>query len=250
MGGTDVRGVTGEMLDLLARTGRALSVTAITQPAGHAALASRVAELDLDVELVAPQADLTDLMLGQDLVVSAAGTSVWELCCLGVPAALVCVSDNQQAGYRRVLDQGAAVGLGSAESGLDQDAAVQTLRSVLDDVGLRDALSRTATRLVDGRGAWRVVRAWEQLAGRAPNLRPVATGVRVRPADGRRRREAAPLAERPDHPGGLPQLRRGRCRRAPGLAGAHPGRPGPTAAGGDRRRRRRRHRALGPAGRR
>ena len=182
MGGTDVRGVTGEMLDLLARTGRAMSVTAITQPAGHDALASRVAELDLDVQLVAPQADLTDLMLGQDLVVSAAGTSVWELCCLGVPAALVCVSDNQQAGYRRVLDQGAAVGLGSAESGLDQDAAVQTLRSVLDDVGLRDALSRTATRLVDGRGAWRVVRAWEQLVGRAPNLRRVATGVRVRPA--------------------------------------------------------------------
>jgi spore coat polysaccharide biosynthesis predicted glycosyltransferase SpsG/RimJ/RimL family protein N-acetyltransferase len=166
MGGTDPLGVTGAVLDALAATGRGLAVTAIAQPAGRDELERRVAGYALDVELVPPRPDLAALMLGQDLVVSAAGTAVWELCCLGVPAALVCVADNQEAGYRRVLARGAAVGLGSAAHGLDHDAAVATLQQVLGDRALREQLSAAGTRLVDGRGAWRVVRSWEQLAVR------------------------------------------------------------------------------------
>jgi RimJ/RimL family protein N-acetyltransferase len=113
--------------------------------------------------------------------VTAAGTTVWELCCLGVPAALVCVADNQEAGYRRVLERGAAVGLGSAAHGLDRDAAVATLQQVLADRVLREHLAAAGTRLVDGRGAWRVVRSWEQLAVRRE--RPAAAvDLSVRPA--------------------------------------------------------------------
>jgi RimJ/RimL family protein N-acetyltransferase len=120
-------------------------------------------------------------MLEQDLVVSAAGTSVWELCCLGVPTALVCVADNQEAGYRRVLERGAAVGLGSAVPGLDHDAAVATLQQVLGDRALREQLAAAGPRLVDGLGAWRVVRSWEQLAVRRERPAP-AVGLRVRSA--------------------------------------------------------------------
>ena len=166
MGGTDPLGVTGAVLDALAATGSDLVVTAIAQPDGRDELARRVAGYPFDVELVPPRADLTALMLEQDLVVSAAGTSAWELCCLGVPAALVCVADNQEAGYRRVLESGAAVGLGSAVPGLDQDAAVATLQQVLGDRALREQLATAGTRLVDGLGAWRVVRSWEQLVVR------------------------------------------------------------------------------------
>jgi RimJ/RimL family protein N-acetyltransferase len=113
--------------------------------------------------------------------VSAAGTSVWELCCLGVPAALVWIADNQEAGYRRVLERGAAVGLGSATHGLDPDAAAETLSGLLGDQALRERISAAGVGLVDGRGAWRVVRSWEQLA---VHQEPRATGrpVRLRPA--------------------------------------------------------------------
>jgi spore coat polysaccharide biosynthesis predicted glycosyltransferase SpsG/RimJ/RimL family protein N-acetyltransferase len=182
MGGTDPLGATGAVLDALAATGRNLAVTAIAQPEARDELQRRVAGYALDVRLVPPRADLTALMLEQDLVVSAAGTTVWDLCCLGVPAALVCVADNQEAGYQRVLERGAAVGLGSAAHGLDRDAAVATLQRVLGDHrGLREQLSAAGTRLVDGRGAWRVVRSWEQLAVRRE--RPAAAvDLWVRPA--------------------------------------------------------------------
>ena len=181
MGGTDPHGATGAVLDALAATGRDLAVTAIAQPDGRDELARRVAGYALDVELVPPRGDLTALMLEQDLVVSAAGTAVWELCCLGVPAALVCVADNQEAGYRRVLERGAAVGLGLAMPGLDHDAAVATLLQVIGDRALREQLATAGPRLVDGRGAWRVVRSWEQLAVRRERPGP-AVGLRVRPA--------------------------------------------------------------------
>lgn len=181
MGGTDVLGVSGKVLEILAATGRDLAVTAIAQPADHHRLERTAVDLDLAVELVPPRPDLTELMLDNDLVVSASGVSVWELCCLGVPAALVCVSDNQRANYARVLEGGAAVGLGNAVDGLDHDAAAESLRRVLDDAGLRGQLSAAGARLVDGRGAWRVVRSWEQLVVRREGHR-AAPDLRVRPA--------------------------------------------------------------------
>jgi spore coat polysaccharide biosynthesis predicted glycosyltransferase SpsG/RimJ/RimL family protein N-acetyltransferase len=181
MGGTDPLGVTGDVLDALAATGQDLRVTAIAQPDDRTELERRVAGYNLDVELVAPRTDLTSLMLEHDLVVSAAGTAVWELCCLGVPAALVCVVDNQEAGYRRVLEHGAAVGLGNAAHALDQDAAVATLGEVLGDPALRRRIATAGTRLVDGRGAWRVVCSWEQLAVRR-HSRAHTTDLRLRPA--------------------------------------------------------------------
>jgi spore coat polysaccharide biosynthesis predicted glycosyltransferase SpsG/RimJ/RimL family protein N-acetyltransferase len=188
LGGTDVHAATGQVLDVLAATGRDLAVTAITQPAGHEELERKVARLELAVDLIPPRPDLTELMLDHDLVVSASGSSVWELCCLGVPAALVCVSDNQQHSYERLLRRRAAVGLGSAAAGLDPDAAA-TLRELLGDTGERERLSTVASRLVDGLGAWRVVRSWEQLT-----VRRAAGGsaepLRVRPAD---ERDAATL---------------------------------------------------------
>jgi spore coat polysaccharide biosynthesis predicted glycosyltransferase SpsG/ribosomal protein S18 acetylase RimI-like enzyme len=183
LGGTDALGVTGQVLDVLARSGRRLQVTAVAQPAARDDLRRRARDLGLDVDLVAPQPDLTDLMLASDLTVSAAGTAVWELCCLGVPAALVCVADNQRAGYEQVIGRGVAAGLGDAAGGLDLDSAEGALRDVLGDAGLRRSLADAGRRLVDGRGAWRVVGAWEQLTAGWPGVAPAPVGVRPATAE-------------------------------------------------------------------
>jgi RimJ/RimL family protein N-acetyltransferase len=183
LGGTDALGVTGELFGVLARTGRPLQVTAVAQPDAGDDLRGRASDLGLDVDLVAPQSDLTDLMLASDLTISAAGTTVWELLCLGVPAALVCVADNQRPGYERVLTRRAAVGLGDAGRGLDLDRAAATLREVLDEAGLRRGLAAAGRRLVDGRGAWRVVGAWEQLTATGPVVVPPPVDVRLASAE-------------------------------------------------------------------
>jgi len=164
MGGTDPVGLAPAAVALLARTGLALEVTAIAvgENAQRARAAAEGSVLSLNV--LAPVDDLAAMMSGHDLVISAAGTSIWELCCIGVPAAVAWVVDNQREGYDRVVAAGAAVGLGGPDLGGD-DRAVDLLRVALTDSLVRADLVVAGRRIVDGLGAWRVVQMWEQ-AGR------------------------------------------------------------------------------------
>ena len=167
MGGTDPVGLAPVAVKLLAHTGLSLDVTVIA--VGEIAERVRAAAegSSLALSILAPVDDLAALMVRQDLVVSAAGTSVGELCCLGVPMALVWAVGNQREGYDRVVTAGAAVGLGGSEVGEDQ-GAVGLLRSVLTDSRARADLVLAGRQVVDGLGAWRVVRTWEMTRRSVP----------------------------------------------------------------------------------
>src|SRR5699024_4501842 len=57
------------------------------------------AEAGEAVELLGPSPAFLEHASAADLVVSAAGTTAWELACIGVPSLLVAVVENQRAGY-------------------------------------------------------------------------------------------------------------------------------------------------------
>jgi spore coat polysaccharide biosynthesis predicted glycosyltransferase SpsG len=103
-----------------------------------------------------PTPTLPGLLAEADLVVSAAGVTLTELCCIGVPAALVQLVDNQATGYRAALDRGLAAGLGTPA---DLPAAAVTLRDLLCDPARRRAMAEAASATVDGDGAARVLDA-------------------------------------------------------------------------------------------
>ena len=161
MGGTDPVGLTPAAVALLARTGLDLAVTAIAVGRNAEQVRTAARGSRLAVKVLAPVDDLAALMSGHDLVISAAGTSIWELCCIGVPTALAWAVDNQREGYERVVAAGAAIGLGGPALGANQDA-VGSLKTALSDPQVRARLVRAGRHLVDGLGAWRVVRMWEQ----------------------------------------------------------------------------------------
>jgi spore coat polysaccharide biosynthesis predicted glycosyltransferase SpsG/GNAT superfamily N-acetyltransferase len=178
MGGTDPIGLAPAVVELLARTGLALEVTAIGvgKNAERVRAAARGSALSLNV--LPPVDDLAARMSRQDLVISAAGTSVWELCCIGVPMAVLWAVDNQREGYDRVVAAGAAVGLGGPELagrhpvGIDpvgHGSAMGQLRAVLTDSGVRADMVLAGRRAVDGLGVWRVVRTWEQARRLGPS---------------------------------------------------------------------------------
>lgn len=180
MGGTDPVGLAPAAVELLARTGLALEVTAIAvgENADRVRAAARGSALSLSV--LPPVDDLAAMISGQDLVISAAGTSVWELCCIGVPMAVLWAVDNQREGYDRVVAAGAAVGLGGPElrgqhpvgpDPVGQERAVGQLSAVLTDSRVRAAMMLAGRRAVDGLGAWRVVRTWEQALRLGPAAR-------------------------------------------------------------------------------
>jgi spore coat polysaccharide biosynthesis predicted glycosyltransferase SpsG/RimJ/RimL family protein N-acetyltransferase len=186
MGGTDPVGLTPVAIGLLVRTGLALDVTAIAvgKNAQRARAAAEGSALSLSV--LAPVDDLPAMMSGKDLVISAAGTSVSELCCIGVPAAVIWTVDNQREGYGRVVTAGAAIGLGGpalAEPGVDADErAVELLRTGLTDSRVRADLALAGRRVVDGLGAWRVVRTWEMAQRQRPAAASAQTPVAVEAA--------------------------------------------------------------------
>ncbi|MGH3761785.1 spore coat protein, partial [Actinophytocola sp.] len=84
-----------------------------------------------------PTPSLPTLLADADLVVSAAGVTLLELCCIGVPAVLVRLADNQAAGYRAALDRDVAAGLGTVA---DLRSAAGPLRDLLRDPDARAAL--------------------------------------------------------------------------------------------------------------
>ena len=103
-GGTDPYDAVLSVVPLLLATGTALDLQAIVS---RTEVARSVSRLPLRpgqrLTLLSPVDDLPALVVESDLVVSASGSSVWELLCLGAPAATVCVTDNQEAGYRALV---------------------------------------------------------------------------------------------------------------------------------------------------
>lgn len=118
-------------------------------------------------DVTMPHDGLPGLLAEADLVVSAAGVTLTELCCIGTPAALVQLVGNQEPAYRAAVDVGLAVGLGTADIlATDIGGAARALSSLLTDADLRAACGESAADAVDGEGRGRVLDVInEQLAG-------------------------------------------------------------------------------------
>lgn len=140
--------------------GAEVDVTVVASPETRDRLDASAAQAEGTVTVIEPTPELAAHLARADLVVSAAGTTVWELCAMRVPMALVCVVDNQRTGYEEVLRRGMARGLGTPAD-LRGAEATATLARLLADPAARAELARTADEVVDGLGAWRIVSAWE-----------------------------------------------------------------------------------------
>ncbi|MFT4085069.1 MAG: spore coat protein [Nocardioides sp.] len=168
-GGTDAAGVAPPVTRLVAATGVPCELTVVVaRPELSAAAEEVVPAPGQRIELTGPVDDLAARVARADVVISAAGTSSWELLALGAAVAFVRVADNQRIGYRRLLDAGLGVGLGTPAE-LSGPAACAALAGLLTDPGRRTALRRAGWRAVDGDGRVRVADA---LVG-VPDRRPV-----------------------------------------------------------------------------
>ncbi|WOQ70888.1 bifunctional UDP-2,4-diacetamido-2,4,6-trideoxy-beta-L-altropyranose hydrolase/GNAT family N-acetyltransferase [Microbacterium limosum] len=180
IGGTDPFNVTPRVIDALEVTSGRLEVTVVS-PAGNPNVAQAAARSRHDVTVKPFVDDLPDLAAKHDLVISAAGTSILDFACMGLPMALVSVTDNQAAGYRQATASGLGVPLGEPPHA-DLENRMQFLDGILADAERLRRMSEAGRQSVDGLGAWRIVSAWEC---QTPAARPIQRDVRpigVRPA--------------------------------------------------------------------
>jgi RimJ/RimL family protein N-acetyltransferase len=99
---------------------------------------------------------MAGLMAEADLAIGAPGGTAWERCCLGLPSIVITLADNQRGIASALFAAGVAVDGGRIDDGL----VVRLNGLVVDLLGDRErrmAIGETARKLVDGRGAQRIL---------------------------------------------------------------------------------------------
>ena len=114
---------------------------------------------DARVEHLGEVEDMAALMTGGiDVAVTAAGSTLWELWACGVPLVCVAVAENQRVGSAAVRESGAGVDLGWHADTTPERIAAEA-RALLLDGARRERMARSARRLIDGKGVYRVIDA-------------------------------------------------------------------------------------------
>lgn len=111
-------------------------------------------------------ADLPERLAAADLALLGAGTMKFEAACLGRPAVLLAVADDQLAVAAVYAATGAATYLGDARS-IDPELVRTAVAGLLADEAGRSAMAGVAHQLVDGEGAGRIAEAVLALAAGA-----------------------------------------------------------------------------------
>jgi len=161
MGGADPDNTTTMMLEALRQVDISnLEVTAVVGPANpHLASVRRAADQSPgNVRVLQDVNDMPELMAWADVAIAGGGTTWSELAFMGLPSLLLVLADNQVDVAAGMAEAGASINLGEAG-----DATAGTIKEaiepVLADAVMRRRMSEDAHRLVDGKGASRIVEA-------------------------------------------------------------------------------------------
>lgn len=104
--------------------------------------------------------DMKSLISDCDIAVSAAGSTLYEICACGTPIITFVTADNQVDGADYFEKAGLAVNAGDMR--LDSDPVGRLLKNVgelADDEAKRAKMSKMAQEKVDGKGAERIAKA-------------------------------------------------------------------------------------------
>lgn len=119
-------------------------------------LIASVKGLSSKIEVYVDADNMADHMSWCDMAVSAAGSTTWELCAMGVAAVYVQTAENQNAVVRAIQDHGIGFVVGNAAD-INARDWLSALSSLMHNPVLRAEYARNAHGLVDGQGTRRVV---------------------------------------------------------------------------------------------
>lgn len=100
--------------------------------------------------------NMAQLMVDSDVAIAAAGSTSWELCCLGVPSILLCVAENQRTAIK-ALSAASAV-LQVDFMGLEKINKNQLIDSINNFANRMEDLTISASAVTDGDGVDRVIK--------------------------------------------------------------------------------------------
>ena len=118
----------------------------------------KLAEKKDNVLIHINETNMVNLMTSCDLAISAAGSTLYELCACGTPTITYTLADNQVHAIEQFKSQGIMLRAGDCrnnESFIEQ--VEKCLQQMICDLPLREEQSAKMQSLVDGNGAQRIV---------------------------------------------------------------------------------------------
>ena len=101
--------------------------------------------------------DMKSLMCSCDMAISAAGSTMYELCACGVPTINYSIADNQRLGAEGFANKGIMMTMGMVTDTKKFCKDVQkTVRTLSSDYNMRTEMSSKSKDLIDGKGAVRL----------------------------------------------------------------------------------------------
>jgi UDP-2,4-diacetamido-2,4,6-trideoxy-beta-L-altropyranose hydrolase len=140
---------------------RAIFVVGGSSP-DAAALESCVAKFPQKISISRDVSNMAELMAQADVAISAAGSTCWELCLLGLPSILLNVADNQIPVAIELDRRGCALYAGSGNT-VSPDHLADTVQNLLASQDKRQSMALRSRQLVDGLGAERVLSAMREV---------------------------------------------------------------------------------------
>lgn len=98
--------------------------------------------------------DMASLMRSATFAITAAGSTLYELCATGTPSIALPMFENQIRNVNGFLDLG--LGMGVRDMDWDESAVLALVDDMKNDGHLRQAISSAARFAVDGKGAHRI----------------------------------------------------------------------------------------------
>lgn len=104
--------------------------------------------------------DMRGLFLQSDVVISAAGSTIYEISALGVPMIIFYFVENQRQGAETfaALTDILNAGCFSDEGRIVADRTMEALERCVRDKNYRESLYRQEKKLIDGKGAYRIAK--------------------------------------------------------------------------------------------
>ena len=153
-GGSDPTGLSSQVAERLLEALPDVSISVVLGPAGTQSWPlSKLFSRPRRLKIYSAPAKVSKVLRNAGLVVTAAGGSVGEVAAMRLPALVLVAYDNQAAAL-----QACPYPIIDVRQGLPDDLEAQ-VKALFDDTARRKAIAAAAHKIVDGKGAKRIVEA-------------------------------------------------------------------------------------------
>ena len=143
-----------------------LQLVAPAKSAADVELATLAQNYPTQIQIQRQVTEMAQLMQGCDLAISAGGSTLYELCAVGVPRLVVVLAINQQGIVDAMVRQGVVLSLGSADE-ITASGVVAGVERLVQDLPERERMAQQGRKLVDGLGALRVAQKIKEVVAAA-----------------------------------------------------------------------------------